>query len=189
MTLWKYLQNQFVAVFLLLLIISGNFLGDLLPCRLQHRLKDSYLAKHMCVLFTIVYSIVLVNRNETLSGNKILANTFCVYVAFLLTTKMDADNSLIMFLMLGIMHLLTIYNSDKKEKRISIICNGLMILIGITIGNGIYRHVLYNKKKFGDKFSWTKFIFKNKHKCSAKIYLKNAEPPQTSIQSILERRR
>ena len=38
----KILVNGAISVFLLMLIIFGNFLGELMPCRVQTHLKNKF---------------------------------------------------------------------------------------------------------------------------------------------------
>ena len=53
----KFTSESFIALFLLYLIILGNYAGELLGCRVQEIFSELALAKHMIGIFTLYYFV------------------------------------------------------------------------------------------------------------------------------------
>ena len=48
-----------ISVFVLLLIIFGNFLGELMPCKVREALSNNMLLKHFLGYLTLLFFAVL----------------------------------------------------------------------------------------------------------------------------------
>ena len=81
--------NASISVFVLLLIISGNFLGELMPCRVREELSSNMILKHFFGYLTLVFfAIVTVFKTSSMN---ILFLSFLVYVYFIVLSKTNWD--------------------------------------------------------------------------------------------------
>ena len=40
------ISDNFIVIFVFILVVSGNYIGELLPCRVQYMLQHNILYKH-----------------------------------------------------------------------------------------------------------------------------------------------
>ena len=85
------------AITIILLSIFGNYTGETINCRLQQKLKNNMLVKHM-VLLAILYT--------SLKETKI-QNIGFVYLAFIMVTHMRMEATVVTFSVLGLLEFLT----------------------------------------------------------------------------------
>ena len=48
-----------MAIFIFLLIISGNYLGNLFPCKVQEQFENNIYLKHFLGYFTLLFFVIL----------------------------------------------------------------------------------------------------------------------------------
>jgi hypothetical protein len=160
------------ALFVFVLIISGNYIADLFPCRVQKLMRENVYMKHL-VGFMIMYFLTILTFPELKSISGIQSAIF-LYILFILTTKIDYIAWVIVMFIYALIYLLNIYvfdlrkkktknkkeEKDKKQKiiyikrfiTVLIFFNIFLILLGF-----IYRVGLL-KMEYKKKFSFSKFI-------------------------------
>ena len=107
------------GVFLFIFIISGNYLGELLGCRLINLLEEDIIIKHLLGFLTLYITLTYtVDLNTSLIE---LFKISCVlYVIFILTSKTTKYiNYLLMFIFI-MTFIVQIYEDrlDNKKKQI-----------------------------------------------------------------------
>ena len=74
------------TIFILVLIISANFLAQLFPCRLQQVFNESMFTKHLFGFFTMIFFVVLSAPMEDKSLKIVIPKAFTLYILFRLLT-------------------------------------------------------------------------------------------------------
>ena len=111
----KVITERIISVFLLVLIITGNYLGELFPCRVQGILADSILLKHIGGYFTLLFFVVLTLPGyENLSQNDMqdfFLSSIFLYSWFILMSKNYHTIWFITFGLSALMYLIYLYES------------------------------------------------------------------------------
>ena len=166
-----------IAVFILVLIICGNFLGQLFPCKVQEMFNNNILLKHVLGFFTLLFfsisTIPELHFIETGIGkfSDFLLTSVILYFWFILMSKNYYIFWLITFGLAAIMYLIflyektekTVYEKDNKvyespeylvqSKKIV----GLKIITSTIFGFLVYMGA--KKEEYGKKFDYFTFIF------------------------------
>jgi hypothetical protein len=155
------------SVFALYMLVVGNFLPELLGCRLQSVLKSSMLAKHVTALLLTYFLVVLANPEyaDKHFWKSVLA-TLAIYAWFLCTTRSPLPLALA-----SVICLLVIYHvSIRRQSLIS--SNGpsstiqmlnttqtiltVVVVLMSIVGCGIY--MVEKKMEYKEKFNWNTFV-------------------------------
>ena len=75
----------FKGIFLFIFIISGNYLGELLGCRLISALQNSIIVKHILGFLTLFLTLALTIDLDT-SLIKLLGISCILYIIFILSS-------------------------------------------------------------------------------------------------------
>ena len=172
--------NASISVFVLLLIISGNFLGELMPCRVREELSSNMILKHFFGYLTLVFfAIVTVFKTSSMN---ILLLSLLVYLYFIVLSKTNWRFWIVVVFLLGISYIihvwgLTYKKEQSKEGEVKIEDSIINMLPTIqlsfvwlasfltVIGSIVY---MGNKKKeYGKDFSYM-YFFLGKPECRGK---------------------
>ena len=108
-----------VAVFTFVIIISGNYLGELFPCKVQHFFSESMILKHFLGYLTLMFFVVLTIPEISESGN-IIVSSALMYSAFVLVSKTHYRFWFAIFGITGVVYLLHMFKKTlpitKKEE-------------------------------------------------------------------------
>lgn len=109
-----------VAVFTFVIIISGNYLGELFPCKVQHFFAESMILKHFLGYLTLIFFVVLTIPEISESDN-IIVSSALLYSAFVLVSKTHYRFWFAIFGITGVVYLLHMYKKtipvEKKEDK------------------------------------------------------------------------
>ena len=155
------------GLFLLILTISGAFIGETLNCKTRKLLTENIYAKYLVTLFVIFFAVDFTD-NKNLSPLDNFISAFKIFILFIIFTRMSLPFTIVSFA--GILSLYVInqyidyYESDKEKnkeiihklKRVNNILLYIIIFI-IIIGFILYTYKQYKDHK--KKFSILKFIF------------------------------
>ena len=159
------------GMFFLLLIISSNFVGDILSCKYQRSILNNIYMKHL-VAFLILYflnSNLFTDKDHPIDR---LKNCIILYVIFILIMRLDFNFTIIVILLIFVIHLLHqhyIYyrkNPDKAENyntviRLHIFIRVLSLITLIIAIIGLIFNYIERKSEYGEDFHLTKFILGN----------------------------
>ena len=158
--------------FLAILLISGNYLGELIPCEIQHHLQKSRVAKYAILLFSLWYFLSGTN------GDVSLWNILWLLLAFVLVV-MITKTHVSMFLLI----LLLLFVGDFLFKTgypvSSSICSGISMLV-LCIGFPLYvrtQWIEHNRTETGI-FGWKAFWLANECLQSDKIRQRQSTPAE-----------
>ena len=107
----------FKGIFLFIFIISGNYLGQLLGCRLIYLLNENIITKHILGFITLFLTLAFtIDLNTSLIK---LFNISCIlYILFILSSKTTKYiNYLLIFIFL-ISFIIQLYKDRLKKKKI-----------------------------------------------------------------------
>jgi len=183
-------------IFILLLIISANYLADLFPCRLRELLENNTYVKHLFGYLTLLFFISITIDNIGTSVNELITNSFILYLYFILLTKNNKYFFITICIILAIIYLahielkllnkkktknenekifLDIYEKRKNKFGLDTILH-YVILILLVLGTLVYMGE--KKIEYKDKFDYIIF-FLGKQKCKGKS-------PELSISKSLK---
>ena len=172
-------------IFILLLIISANYLADLFPCRLRELLENNTYVKHLFGYLTLLFFISITIDNIGTSVNELITNSFILYLYFILLTKNNKYFFITICIILAIIYLAHIElkllkkkeNKNKNEKLFLDIYEKrknkfgldtiLHYVILILLALGTFTYMGEKKIEYKDKFEYLTF-FLGKQSCKGK---------------------
>lgn len=168
-------------IFVLYLIISGNFLANLFGCRTQEALGNKMWLKHFLGFMTMFFFVVLVDNNSKRRGSPHtqLLYTLLFYLVFIITTRMDYKWWVVFIVSLAIVYILQVYkesdDTDEKEReQYELYQTYLTYTTAFVILFGFIIYYGRKKLEYGEKFNHYTFLL-GKTNCSF-----NREPVQIS---------
>jgi hypothetical protein len=168
------------SVFAFYMIVSANFLPELLGCRMQDVLRTNMYAKHFTGFVLLFFLVVLVNPSFSSSDSlwKLVLASTAIYLWFLVTTRAPFSIACVTILLMLATYIINIRkdqmtdaNKDNAKpediayiKRMETIQYALIVasLVISVAGFGVYAVEKY--REYGKKFNLLKFIFGTK-KC------------------------
>lgn len=153
------------SLFVLYLLISGNFLATLLGCRIQHLFAHNMLIKHLLGYMTLHFFVVLGDNDyATKDPNKQLLLTLGIYLLFIVTTRMNYNAWIIFIMITATLYMLEIYRKNdnveqskkdliEKVEKALLVVNTIVIIIGFLIYLGD------KKIEYKDNFDSLAFVF------------------------------
>ena len=162
------------SLFLLVLVICGNYIGEVLPCRFQKIMHRSMRCKYVFTFIILVFFVVLSSKeDQKLRG--IFYNSIIIFVWFIFLAKNTINFFFIncsIFFLIYLLYLLKVQymneiekNPDINEKlqnrieKIILINNILIILAFIFTIFGFILYLGEKKIEYGKKFRYKYFIF------------------------------
>ena len=164
-----YLQDErlaqlSVAVLLMYVVIFSNSMGTVVGCNIKHALRNNVLLQHL-VAFLILLFFIVITTKETNQGG-LLANfgfSVLVYAWFSMMTRMPIEVFLVVLVMLLLAYAIGQKNVEQSDReRKNMIKNQALITI-LAFCVTLIAFVVYSiekKIKYGNQFSWVKFITK-----------------------------
>jgi hypothetical protein len=183
-----YLDNLLVlhkGMLLFLLIVSGNYIGNLFSCRIQSAFSNNVYAKHIIGFISLYFFIILVDPNfGRINPLKTLGLSIPIYFYFLILSKSEAPIFLAIIFLLIFLVLINSYsnylNLKKTEtndlsKRESFISEHIVfvkkLIIGIIFILTVIGFLVYlgmKKVEYEGRFKITSFILGTK-KCKKNL--------------------
>jgi len=182
-----YIFEKAVAIFIFMLIISGNFLAELFPCRIQKMLKENIYVKHLVGFLTLFFFGVLTIPDLANIGG--IINSFLLYFIFVITANVDYKIWITLFVLYAIMYLLHLIKQDYNKikdgtkkmntnnevtifnkiniEQINKIQTIVITLISILTIVGFIIYMGEKKLEYGNKFKYSIF-FTGKTNCKYK---------------------
>jgi len=160
------------GLFLLFLIVSGNFIGNTLSCQIQELFTYSMAVKEMLVFLLIFFTLNVVDREKTSPINHLKVSVK-IWIFYILLTKMELKFSILVFTLLGSIYVINQHIEYKKsldditkeeeENYLKIMKIIEKIIIGLAI-IGIVTYLMKKKREYKNKFTIQNFLL-GKRKC------------------------
>lgn len=170
-----------MAIFIFLMIISGNYLGNLFPCRVQEAFEHNIWLKHFLGFFTLLFFVLITlpkNEDNPPPGvGYLLSSSGLLYAFFLILGNTPAWVWLIVFVLSSIIYLLELNknhleavnkNEDDDEKAIDnnkkiknyLYAQTSLTTVSILLTSfGFLVYLGEKKLEYKNKFSYLTFIF------------------------------
>lgn len=170
------------SLFIFLLIISGNFLAELFPCRFQKKLTDVIALKHFFGYLTLLFFVVLQTPLDNFMLLTSIKQTTGLYLIFLILINSHYSTFIISMFVLSISYVLTLQRKENKsilesiteddvgeqEKELALQkSNNNIVLIQkylhniliFTIALGFLSYLGSKKAEYKSNFNYFTFIF------------------------------
>ena len=168
------LTNINVVVLLFILVVSGNYIGELLPCRVQYQLQHNIYLKHLMGVLTLSFFVILTSSSYSKFSNiRKLLLSFILYIFFLAFAKTHYSVWFTLIVLISIIYVSSLIKEDmindkykifknmEKNKQITLlnkINNVLSIISLIIVSFGVIIYYLEKEKEYKKKFSFFKFF-------------------------------
>ena len=167
-------ENYAKSLFVLYLIIAGNYLGELFGCKTQKMFQENMSFKHILGIMTLYFFVVFSSTDEQNEGP--LDNfkmSLILYVCFVITTKTNYKFIVPIMICLFLVYVLSkseeFYKKEKDHKKLEHVKLASKIFTYIAIILTVVGFVLYTYQKrveySGSDWSWLTF-FLGKPECN-----------------------
>jgi len=157
-----------ISVFVFVLILSGNYLGQLFPCRVQSLFANSMVVKHILGFLTLLFFVTL-TIPEIKKQPNLFGNTSLIYLWFIVMSKCYYTIWFLVFGIIGIIYLLRMYKeglekekvTEKEKQQIELIDTTNKYLAATSIVSTISGFLIYmgaKKLEYKKKFNYMDFI-------------------------------
>ena len=163
-------------VFVLYLVLAGQFLDPLFPCHSKRLLENSMVLRHILGYLTLLFFVVIIDEftDAITSAPIILGLCAAVYAWFVLSSKMTGPTWIALMITLSTLYLVDLFvsriekPSDELKQWVSWANTALITLaIGLTLV-GLVAYMGEKKLDYGRSFSYLTF-FLGKETCSGTI--------------------
>jgi hypothetical protein len=105
------------SLFLLFLVVCGNYIGELLGCKTQKLLSENIFMKHIILLCLIFFTINLIG-DKKYHPIEVAKRTFLLWAFYLILTKMNLQFTLIVLFLLFSLYVFDEYQGYLDENKI-----------------------------------------------------------------------
>jgi hypothetical protein len=177
-----FMVNRISAIFIFTLIISGNFLAHLFPCRVQKLLTENMVFKHLfgfLILFS--FGVRMMPESYNLMG---LFDSAILYAVFVITAKTNYKIWICLFFIYMTIYLLHVAITDYEaaQKQHKVVSKSAqshiekmktaqqwgIVAIPCLTAFGLIVYLGEKKTKYGKKFNYLDFIM-GKPSCASDI--------------------
>jgi len=179
------------GMLLFLLIVSGNYIGNLFSCRIQTAFSSNVYAKHIIGFISLYFFIILVDPNlERINPLKTLALSIPIYFYFLILSKSEAPIFLVIIFLLIFLVMVNSYHNYLNIKKVenkylskkeTFIVENIVIVKKLIIGIifiltviGFLVYLGMKKVEYEGEFKLISFIFGTK-KCKGNLLGKKTD--------------
>lgn len=158
------------SIFLLVLAVSGNFVGETLSCKTQYHMSNNMVIKHMVILMLIYFTLNFTST-DTPHPLEVAKKTAMIWVVFVMFTKMPVSYTLAGFLVLITFFVLTNLvdyeesvqqeTTESEQNKVALYQRGQQLLFFIFLGvlvSGFTTYMMEKRAEYGDRFSMNKFL-------------------------------
>lgn len=150
------------SLFLIILVLTGNYLGELLPCRVQKHLKRSMTLKYIFLFFSLFFLVLYSSQENVL---KIFYQSIIIFIWFLILMRNTFKFFLFNCLFLFAIYVVYLKQREREDEKLNLTINILICVCSFSILVGFFFYYLQKKQKFKTKFNFKKFIV-GSHACS-----------------------
>ena len=150
------------SLFLIILVLTGNYLGELLPCRFQKHLKESMILKYIFLFFSLFFLVLYSSQENIL---KIFYQSIVIFIWFLILMRNTFKFFLFNCFFLFAIYIVYLKQKETGSEKLNIAINILISICSVSILTGFLFYFLQKKQKFKKKFSFKQFII-GKEVCS-----------------------
>ena len=109
----EIIMERIAAIFVFTLIVSDNFIQDLLPCAVQYHLTNSRILKHIIGFLTLFFfGILALPQLANIEG---MGKSFLLYIIFVINTRTHHKVWVILFLLYAIIYVIHIARLEADK--------------------------------------------------------------------------
>ena len=155
-------------LFILFLLLAGNFLQPLMPCNTSRVLQNSMGIRHVVGFFTLLFFVVVsdTDLDAMMPFGTLIATTLIIYAWFLIASKMTANWWLFLVMLLGALYLINLYedqgHSALDPTTVDMLRMGKDGLLALSLFTTLIGFILYVGEKkidYRGKFNFMDFFF------------------------------
>ena len=108
-----------MAIFIFILIISGNYIGELFPCRIQSGMANNVFFKHFIGYFTLLFFVLLTLPETSISKNisSLMLGSFYLYIFFIILSRTPSQIWLTVFILGAVIYILELCKQNVSIKK------------------------------------------------------------------------
>tara|TARA_Y100001970_G_scaffold269563_1_gene362219 strand:- start:804 stop:1316 length:513 start_codon:yes stop_codon:yes gene_type:complete len=152
------------SLFLLFLVVCGNYIGELLGCKTQKLLSENMYMKHIVLLCLIFFTINLIGDKKN-HPYEVFKKTLLLWLFYLVLTKMNLEFTIVVLFLLFSLYVFDEYQgyldeSGEEYNKEEYDKNKLYlqyIILGITLF-GFVMYFLKQRREHSKNFDPIKFI-------------------------------
>lgn len=174
----NFFVERLSAIFIFTLIISGNYIGELFPCKIQRILTNNMLIKHFFGFITLFFFGVL--AVPELNNVRGLLSSIVLYLIFLINANTNYKIWIGVVILYAFLYLINIIKKGyiekieteskenavlptllKDKQMIRLITIFEWIAIVLIIVSTMFGFIIYvgeKKIEYGKKFNWFTFL-------------------------------
>ena len=154
-------NNSGKGLFILYLMVSSNYLGNLFGCRIQNELNTNMWLKHILGFLTMYFFVSLVDTSKYSPQLKLFF-ALLTYLAFMMSTKMNVKSFYIFITMIGLVYVLYIIKDTITDQKILEYIDYfqlvLMVAAIIVLIIGFIYYMGEKKIEYKDDYAFSKFL-------------------------------
>jgi hypothetical protein len=178
-------------IFIMILIISANWMMALYPCRFRTLMTNNILLRHIFGLFTMLFFVVLTNTEKDPKLKTLSIDALCLYALFIILLRTPLFIFIAILILLGALYVLNIKKKEIKGEEsleekakeeqlriISIMTNSISIISYILLVSGFFIYLGQKKLEYKNQFSYFTFML-------GKTECKDSSPKTSYISGIM----
>ena len=158
------LSQILVIFFIFVLVISGNYIGELLPCKIQKIMTENIIVKHFFGYLTMFFLVLLtmpdIQKKFNILYLPVIA--FLCYIFFIFIAKTHYKLWLLIISLISVIFILSLLKKNKYDSisinKINFVQNLLTIFIILISSFGIILYGIEKKFEYKKKFSLITFF-------------------------------
>jgi len=156
------LNNSSRSLFVLYLMVSSNYLGNLFSCKTQEAFQTNMLIKHLLGFLTLYFFISIVDTTQNTPAFKLLSSII-IYICFIISTKMNQTMWIVFITLLAFVYMLYVFRDsiegEQTKTNISYIQLGAVITAMAVLLSGFIYYMGEKKIEYKSDFSYGTFLF------------------------------
>lgn len=107
---------QIYSIFILILILSGGYTIEIIPCRLKKLLTENIFIKHFFCFLTLIFFVSVTDSTyDSKNLRQIIFNSFLLYILFMFIIKTQYKFFVVILILLAIIYLIKIKNDEINQ--------------------------------------------------------------------------
>jgi len=165
------LDDEIKGLFLLVLAITGNFIGETLGCKTQKLLSENMILKQVFIVFMIFFALSFTS-SDVVNPSTHVKKAFIVWIFYILFTKMNLTFTIATFLTLLALYIVGLYidyykkidNKDSNQHKellakFETYKNALTKVILLLVVIGFVLYFIQQHQDHKTDFSLYKYLF------------------------------